>query len=192
MNKAMLPLLIALGVVLLMIVSSGACLVSRYNSLIEQEEAIAGRWAQVENVLQRRADLIPNLVSTVRGYADHEREVFTRVAEARSELLAARGPAEAAEANEGLTSALGRLMAISEAYPQLRADGSFQRLQDELAGTENRISVERMRYNEAVQAFNTSIRRFPNSLLAGMFGFDAKEYFEADAAAREVPEVSFD
>jgi LemA protein len=192
MNKAMFPFAIALGVVLLLIFGSGACLVSRYNSLVSQEEAIAGRWAQVENVLQRRADLIPNLVSTVQGYASHEREIFTRVAEARAELLAARGPAEAAEANQGLNSALGRLLAISENYPQLKADGSFQRLQDELAGTENRIAVERMRYNEAVQEFNTSIRRFPNSLLAGLFGFDAKEYFEADATAREVPQVSFD
>lgn len=192
MNKAMLPFAIAIGVVLLFIFGSGACLVSRYNNLVQQEEAIEGRWAQVENVLQRRADLIPNLVSTVQGYADHEREVFTRVAEARSELLAARGPAEAAEANQGLTSALGRLMAISENYPQLKADGSFQRLQDELAGTENRIAVERQRYNEAVQDFNTSIRQFPNSMLAGMMGLDSRDYFEADEGAQAVPDVSFE
>lgn len=192
MNKAMLPFAIAIGVVLLVIFMSGACLMGRYNSLVEQEEAIDGRWAQVENVLQRRADLIPNLVNTVQGYAEHESEVFTRIAEARSELLAARGPAEAAEANQGMNSALGRLMAISENYPDLKANESFTRLQDELAGTENRIATERMRYNEAVTEYNTTIRKFPNSALAGMFGFEAKEHFEAEDGAEEVPDVNFE
>jgi LemA protein len=143
-------------------------------------------------VLQRRADLIPNLVETVKGYAAHEREIFTEVAASRARLLAARGPDEAAAANGQLTSALGRLLVIAEAYPQLRASENFQRLQDELAGTENRIAVERRRYNEAVRDYNRRIRSFPTSLMARMFGFEGKTYFEADASAREVPRVQFD
>jgi LemA protein len=170
------------------VVGYSAC---KYNSLVNAEEEVAGSWAQVENVLKRRADLIPNLVETVKGFATQEKEIFTAVADARSRLLGAKGPAEAAEANAGLTSALGRLLAISENYPQLKSNENFLRLQDELAGTENRIAVERKRYNDAVKEYNKSIRRFPGSLFAGMFGFGAKEYFEVQEADKQVPQVKF-
>src|ERR687888_2675204 len=145
-----------------------------YNSFVGQEEAIKAQWAQVENQLQRRNDLIPNLVETVKGYAQHEEGVFKEIADARSRLLAAKSPEETIEAANQQSAALGRLLAISENYPQLRANEQFNRLMDELAGTENRIAVERMRYNEKVQDYNTSRRQFPANLTAKMFGF--KEY----------------
>jgi LemA protein len=187
-NKVVLAVIV--GFVLL-VLAFGGCAVSRYNSFVRANEAIDGAWAQVENVLQRRADLIPNLVETVKGYAAHETAIFTAVAEARSKLLAAKGPAEAAEANAGMTSALGRLLAISEQYPDLKANENFVRLQDELAGTENRIAVERKRYNDAVLAYNSSIKQFPGNALAGLFGFDKRDYFEAEPQAKEVPKVKF-
>jgi LemA protein len=179
------------GVVLLLVILIGSC-VSRYNTLVTAEEDIAEKWAQVENVLQRRADLLPNLVEVVKGYAAHEKEIFKDVADARSRLLAAKGPAEVAGANAGMSSALGRLLAISENYPDLKANENFTRLQDELAGTENRIAVERKRYNDAVGTFNKSIKTFPNSVLAGMANLQKQEYFEAEAGAKEVPKVSFE
>ena len=182
---------IIVGVVLLVVLISGGSCVGRYNSFVTTNEQIDASWAQVENVLQRRADLIPNLVSTVQGFAEQEREIFTEVANARSRLLGAGSPAQAAAANTGLTGALGRLLAISEAYPQLRSNENFIRLQDELAGSENRIAVERRRYNEAVRAYNTQILQFPNSVMAGMFNFEDREYFEADEGAAEVPTVEF-
>jgi len=184
-------LLIAIGGFFLLLLIVGGSIVSRYNSFVETNEEIDASWAQVENVLQRRADLIPNLVNTVKGYAAHEKEIFSAVAEARSKLLAARGPEEAAGANTQMTSALGRLMAISERYPDLKANQNFARLQDELAGTENRIAVERRRYNEAVRAYNASIKRFPGNMLAGLFGFGAREYFAAEEGAQQVPQVKF-
>ncbi len=178
--------------VLLLVVLMGSCTgVGRYNGFVTANEQIDGTWAQVENVLQRRADLIPNLVATVQGFAEQEREVFGQVAEARSRLAGAVTPAEAANANAGLTSALGRLLAIAENYPELRSNQNFIRLQDELAGTENRIAVERQRYNEAVRVYRTDIRQFPSNLFARTFGFGDREYFEADEAAAEVPEVAF-
>lgn len=143
-------------------------------------------------MLQRRADLIPNLVATVRGYASHERAIFTEVADARSRLIAARTPAEAQAGNQQLDSALGRLLAISERYPDLKANQNFIRLQDELAGTENRIAVERKRYNDVVRDYNTRIRRFPTNLIASATGFSSKPYFEAEAGARQAPKVQFD
>jgi len=179
------------GVVLLVAVIAGMSLVGRYNTFVTANEQIDASWAQVENVLQRRADLIPNLVATVQGFAEQEREIFTEVANARSRLLGAGSPAEAAAANAGLTGALGRLLAISEAYPQLRSNENFIRLQDELAGSENRIAVERRRYNDAVRAYNTQILQFPNNLIAGMFNFSSREYFEADEDAADVPTVEF-
>src|SRR5215470_393419 len=184
MNKGMAGCLVVGGVILLILLIVGMTLAGTYNRLVAQNEQVNQSWAQVQNVLQRRADLIPNLVETVKGYAAHEKEVFEKVAEARSRLAGAVSPHEAAAANAGLTSALGRLLAIAENYPDLKANENFARLQDELAGTENRISVERMRYNEAVRAYNTAIRRFPTNLLAGMFGFGEKEYFEAEAGAQ--------
>lgn len=162
-----------------------------YNSLVTMNENVNSQWSQVENQLQRRADLIPNLVETVKGYAAQEQKIFTAVADARSKLLSAQGPAASAQANGELTSALGRLLAISEAYPQLKSDANFRQLQDELAGTENRIAVARKDYNDSVQSYNTRIKRIPTNLLAGIFGFETKEYFKAEEGADQAPEVQF-
>ncbi len=191
MNKGLAGCLVVGGVVVLILVIAGMSLAGIYNRLVAQDQQVKAAWAQVQNVLQRRADLIPNLVETVKGYATHEKEVFENVAEARSRLAGATSPREAAAANAGLTSALGRLLAIAENYPALKANENFMRLQDELAGTENRIAVERMRYNEAVQAFNTSIKRFPTNFLARMLGFSEKGYFEAEPGAQDAPKVKF-
>jgi len=174
--------------VLLAAVSLSGC---SYNRFVTQEEAIKAQWAQVENQLQRRNDLIPNLVESVKGYAAHEEGVFKDIAEARSKLLAARSPEETIQAANQQTTALGRLLAVVEAYPQLRANEQFNRLMDELSGTENRIATERMRYNERVQDYNTSRRQFPANLTAGLFGFKAYPFFEAPAEAKQVPKVNF-
>jgi LemA protein len=187
MSRTWIAPVIALGVMIVL----GLIAVGQYNSLVQARERVDASWAQVENVLQRRADLIPNLVETVRGYAGHEREIFTQVADARGRLIGAQAPAEAAAANQQLDSALGRLLAIAEQYPQLRASEQFTRLQDELAGTENRIAVERRRYNEEVRSYNAMVRTFPTNLFAGPFGFESRDYFEAPAEAREVPRVDF-
>jgi len=162
-----------------------------YNRFVGQEEAIKAQWAQVENQLQRRNDLIPNLVSTVKGYAAHEEGVFKEVADARSRLLAAKSPAETIAAANQQTTALGRLLAIAENYPQLKANEQFNRLMDELSGTENRIAVERMRYNERVQEYNTARRQFPANLTAKMFGFKEYPFFQAPPEAKQVPKVDF-
>ena len=162
-----------------------------YNKFVGQEEAIKAQWAQVENQLQRRNDLIPNLVETVKGYAAHEEGVFKEIAEARSKLLAAKSPEETIAAANQQTTALGRLLAISENYPQLRANEQFNRLMDELAGTENRIAVARMRYNERVQEYNTGRRQFPANLTAKMFGFKEYPFFQAPPEAKQVPKVNF-
>jgi LemA protein len=191
MRKGLLGCLTVVAVLLVVALLVGGLLVSSYNRMVTEREAVDRSWAQVQNVLQRRGDLIPNLVETVKGYAAHEKEVFESVAEARSRLAGAATPEEAARANAGLTSALGRLLAIAENYPQLKANENFIRLQDELAGSENRIATERMRFNEAVRAYNTLIKRFPSNLIAGFFNFDEKEYFEASEEAREVPKVKF-
>ena len=179
------------GVLVLLVLIVGFSTMGRYNRMVTENEAIDGEWAQVGTMLQRRADLIPNLVETVKGFAAQEKEVFSNVAEARSRLAGAVGPREAAAANAGLTSALGRLLAIAEAYPDLKSNQNFLALQDELAGTENRVAVARKRYNDAVRAYNTSVQRFPNNFLAGMFGFEKREYFEADEGTDKVPEVGF-
>jgi LemA protein len=162
-----------------------------YNRFVSQEEAVKAQWAQVENQLQRRNDLIPNLVETVKGYAQHEEGVYKDIADARSQLLAAKSPEETIQAANQQTSTLGRLLAVVENYPQLKANEQFNRLSDELAGTENRIAVERMRYNERVQDYNTSRRQFPGNLTAKMFSFKDYPFFEAPAAAKEVPKVNF-
>jgi LemA protein len=162
-----------------------------YNRFVSQEEAIKAQWAQVQNQLQRRNDLIPNLVETVKGYATHEESVYKDIADARSKLLAARSPEETIQAANQQTSALGRLLAVVENYPQLKANEQFNRLMDELSGTENRIAVERMRYNEAVQAYNTSRRQFPANVTARMFGFKEYPFFEAPPEAQKVPRVNF-
>jgi len=162
-----------------------------YNSLVQLDEGIKGAWAQVENQLQRRYDLIPNYVETVKGYARHEKEVFLRVTEARSRVGAATNIKEKIDANNNLSSALSRLLLVVERYPDLKANQNFIRLQDELAGTENRIAVERRRYNEAVKTYNVKIRSFPTNILAGMFGFTKAEFFKVPAIAKEVPKVKF-
>ncbi len=166
-------------------------IVATYNSLVSLREQVNEKWAQVETQLQRRADLIPNLVNTVKGYASHEKEIFEEVARARATLLNARTREEEIEGNQKLESALGRLLAIVENYPQLKADETFLRLMDELAGTENRINVARMRYNDAVRKYNVSIKRFPQRIIASWFGFSEEPYFEAAPRAKEVPKVRF-
>ena len=175
----------------LVIVMAGALSGCSYNRFTTQEEAIKGQWAQVQNQLQRRNDLIPNLVETVKGYAGHEAQVFKDLADSRSRLMSARSPEETIEAANQQTSALGRLLAIVENYPQLKANEQFNRLMDELAGTENRIAVERMRYNERVQEYNTTRRKFPSNVTAKVFGFKEYPYFEAPPAAQQVPKVNF-
>jgi LemA protein len=162
-----------------------------YNKFVTQEEAIKAQWAQVENQLQRRNDLIPNLVESVKGYAQHEEGVYKDIADARSRLLAAKSPEETIQAANQQTSALGRLLAVVENYPQLRANEQFNRLMDELSGTENRIATERMRYNERIQEYNTSRRQFPANLTAKVFTFKDYPFFEAPAEARQVPKVNF-
>ena len=169
--------------------------IGTYNRMVGLNQEVSQSWAQVENQLQRRNDLIPNLVSTVKGYAKHEKTIFTDVSEARTRLAGAisKGTqAEKIEAAKDVDSSLGRLIAIAENYPNLRASENFRALQDQLEGTENRIAVERMRYNQAVQSYNTSAMRFPTMLFVKWFNFDrAKPYFEAPAGAKAVPKVNF-
>ena len=182
------------GVILLLVVIGIVFTVSVKNGLIARDEAVGEQWSQIDTQLQRRADLIPNLVNTVKGYAAHEKDVFTAVSDARAALLAARGPEGKAEASAQVSSALGRLLAIAEKYPELKADSTFHRLMDELAGTENRISVARTRYNDSVKSYNQAIRQFPGSLFAGGMGLEKKEYFNPPAgheALEKVPEVKF-
>ena len=176
--------------------------VTTYNRLIGLDEAVKSQWAQVENVYQRRFDLIPNLVKTVQGAAEFEKETLQNVIEARSRVgQAGAGPSVTSDpsafsqfqsAQESLGSALSRLLVVVERYPDLKANQSFLELQSQLEGTENRIAVERRRYNEVAQAFNAAARRFPTNLIANMFGFDLKQYFEATAGAEQAPEVEFD
>lgn len=162
-----------------------------YNEMIALRESVEGAWAQVENQLQRRNDLIPNLVEVTKGYAAHEREVFAQVADARSRLIAAGSRAEKIDAAADLGSALSRLLAIAERYPDLKASAQFARLSDELAGTENRIATERRRYNEAVRAYNTRIKSFPALIVARLFGFREEKYFQAPRESQPVPKVEF-
>lgn len=175
------------GILLLALTLSGCS----YNTFVGQEEAIKSQWSQVENQLQRRSDLIPNLVESVKGYAAHETGVFQAVADARAKMAGAQTPeAKIAAANEQ-TSALARLLAVVENYPQLKANESFNRLMDELSGTENRIAVERMRYNERVQDYNTKRRSFPANVTAAIFRFKEYPYFNVPDAAKAVPKVDF-
>jgi len=180
---------VLLGVVALGI---GSLYVGRRNQMVVKSQAVAAAWSQVDVVLQRRADLIPNLVETVKGYAAQEQTVFGDIAKARSTLLSAQGPAERIAANGQFEGALGRLLAIAENYPQLKSNENFLRLQDELAGAENRIAVQRRRYNETLQDYNTYIGLFPNNVFAGWAGFKPNNaYFIASESGREVPKVEF-
>jgi LemA protein len=162
-----------------------------YNTFVLQEEQIKSQWAQVENQLQRRNDLIPNLVETTKGFAQHEEAVYKDIADARSQLLNAKSPEETISAANHQSSALGRLLAVVENYPQLKSNEQFNRLMDELAGTENRLAVERKRYNDSVQAYDTKLKQFPSNLTAKMFGFKEHPYFEAPAEAKQAPKVNF-
>jgi LemA protein len=171
-----------------------------YNSMVTMQEGVTAQWAQVENVYQRRSDLIPNLVNTVKGYADFEKSTLTAVIEARAkatavninpEKLDAQSLQNFQQAQGGLSSALGRLMVVVEKYPDLKANQNFMDLQAQLEGTENRIAVERMKFNQTAQTYNTSIRTFPKNLLAGFFGFEKKAYFEAEQGANKAPKVAF-
>jgi LemA protein len=176
------------ALVVIMAIGLSGC---SYNKFTTQEEAINAAWAEVQNQLQRRNDLIPNLVETVKGYAAHESGVFKDIADARSRLLAAKSPEETIPAANQVTSALGRLLAVVENYPQLKADAQFNRLMDELTGTENRLSVSRMRYNERVQEYNTQRRRFPSNMTAKVFGFKEHPYWEVPVEAKQAPKVNF-
>lgn len=162
-----------------------------YNKFTAQEEAIKGQWGQVEILLQRRSDLIPNLVETTKGFAQQEKDVFQAVADARAKMAGASTPAEKMAAANVESSAISRLLVVVEAYPQLKSDATFSRLMDELAGTENRIAVERRRYNEKIQEYNTTRRRFPSNVTAGVFGFKEYPYFEAPADTKTAPKVDF-
>ncbi len=184
--------LIVLAVLVVVALMLGSSFISSRNQMVVKRETVNAAWAQVDVVLQRRADLIPNLVETVKGFAGQEQIVFGDIAKARSALLGAHSPADKIAANGQLDSALGRLLVVVENYPQLKSNENFLRLQDELAGTENRIAVERRRYNEAVQDYNTFIALFPNSLVASMGGFARNDaYFKTEEGARQVPKVSF-
>lgn len=185
-------LIVGLGVVGALLVF-GLWIAGLRNKLVTANENITVSWSQVENVLQRRADLIPNLVNTVKGYAKQEREIFTQVAEARAKLAGADTVRGKIAANQNLESALSRLLLIVERYPDLKSNQNFQALQDELAGTENRIAVERKRYNDAVYGYNVLVQRFPSNMAARMFGFVKRdEYFRAAEPAKAVPTVAFE
>jgi len=177
-----------MGLLLAAAVTSSGC---SYNRFVGQEEAIKTQWAQVENQLQRRNDLIPNLVETTKGIAQQEKDVFGQIADSRARLAGARTPDETIQAANQQSAALARLLVVVENYPQLRSSETFNRLMDELSGTENRIAVERMRYNERVQEYNTARRQFPANVTAGLFGFKEYPLFNAPTAAEQVPKVNF-
>ena len=190
MNKWLIALL-SVGLVLVIAIGS---FIGTFNRLQLLDESVNSKWAQVENQLQRRSDLIPNLVSTVKGYASHEKTIFTGIAEARANLAGAVKKGNVKEvnrANAEFSGALSRLLAISENYPQLKADQNFIALQDEIAGTENRLAVARKDYNESVKEINGLIRTFPTSVIAGMAGVKSREYFQVEESKKEVPVVSF-
>lgn len=188
----MKKLLIVVVVLVLLVAMFGSMFVGRRNEMVRKRETVRTAWSQVDVVLQRRADLIPNLVETVKGFAAQEQTVFRDIANARAALLGAKNPQEKINANGQLDGALGRLLLIVENYPQLRSNENFLRLQDELAGTENRIAVERRSYNQTLQDYNTYIGLFPNSLIASLSGFSRDEaYFRTEEGARQAPHVQF-
>ncbi len=180
-------------IIIVLIVIFGACdMKSKYNTMVTMKETIKNKWAEIDNQLKRRYDLIPNLVNTVKGYAKHEKEVFVQIAEARSKLAGASTVNEKAKAASGMESAIGRLLLIVENYPQLKANTHFTALMDELAGTENRLSVARKRYNDTVTEYNKYIKMFPTNLFANMFNFKEAEYFKIPEKAKETPNVNFE
>ncbi|MDY6965694.1 MAG: LemA family protein [Halobacteriota archaeon] len=184
-------ILLVVGVIAVIALMFGGWFLLAYNGLVAAEESVDAQWAQVESQYQRRADLIPNLVETVKGFASQEEEIFTEVTKYRSQWSAATTQEEKIEAARGMDSSLSRLLVTVENYPELKSNENFLALQSQLEGTENRISVERMRYNEKVRDYNIRIKRMPTVFIANMFGFDEKLYFEADEGAETVPEVEF-
>lgn len=184
-------LIISGVIVLVVVIALYSFFKGTYNNFVSLDEAVKSSWAQVENQLQRRYDLIPNLVETVKGYAKQEKDVLVEVTNARAKVGGAANVPDKISANNELSSALSRLLVVVERYPDLKSNQNFLRLQDELAGTENRIAVERKRYNDAVKTYNVAIRSFPANLLAGMFGFQGATFFEAPAAAKAAPQVKF-
>ncbi len=191
MNKTLIAVLAVLGAIVLAALIAGGSVISTRNRLVTMNEAINGQWSQVENQLQRRNDLIPNLVSTVKGYAAHEKAIFEDIAAARAKMAGAATRQDTIDGSNQMTGALSRLMMIVENYPNLKADQNFSQLMDELAGTENRIAVERMRYNNLVRDYNASLRRFPDNMIASMFNLKAAPYFKVPASATAVPKVQF-
>ena len=184
--------LIVIAIVLVILLGIGGKFVSVHNELAVQQEAVKAQWADVEVVLQRRADLIPNLVSTVKGFAAHETEVYKSIADARAALISGRTPQEKIAANDQLSGALSRLLVVAENYPQLKSNENFLRLQDELSGTENRISVERRKYNEALETYNATLQLFPQNIVAAMSGFTRNDaYFKTAPGADQAPKVQF-
>jgi LemA protein len=183
--------LIAVVVLVLIALVVGGSFVGTRNDLVRMQQDVKGQWSQVDVALQRRSDLIPNLVETVKGFAKQEQVVFGAIADARARLAGARSPEEKMDANNQLSGALSRLLVITENYPQLKSNETFNRLMDELAGTENRINVERRKYNEAVQRYNTDLQIFPKNIAASMFGFQPEPYFKADEGAKTAPKVKF-
>jgi len=191
MDSKKKTIIIILVIVAFLAVSAYSFFAGNYNTFVRLDQAVKSAWAQVENQLQRRYDLIPNLVETVKGYAKHEREVLTEVTNARAKVGGAGTVTDKIAANNELSGALSRLLLVVERYPDLKANQNFLHLQDELAGTENRIAVERMRYNEAVKVYNQTIKSFPANLLAGMFGFREAAFFDAPKEAKTAPKVQF-
>ncbi len=191
MSKGLKITLIVVGIILLIGFSTFRWLVGGYNNVIAMDENVKGKWAQVENQLKRRYDLIPNLIETVKGYAKHEKELFTHIADARTKYFSAGSVKEKIAASNGLERVLSRLLLLREQYPQLKANESFLKLHDSLEGTENRIAVERKRYNEAVQLLNTYIRTFFGRFFATFAGVSNAEYYEIPDAEKEVPKVKF-
>lgn len=181
-------MIILIGILVVALIF-GMSAIGSYNNLVSMSENVETSLSEIDNQLQRRNDLIPNLVATVKQFAEHETEVFTNISEARAKLAGAGSLPETAAADDELRGALGRLLAISEAYPELKSNENFINLQDELAGTENRIANARRDYNNSARSYNTTRRRFPTNILAGMFGFDKVDYFEASAGARGNPDV---
>ncbi len=191
MSRSGKTALVIVGIIVLLILIPFLYVKSTYNTLVRMDEQVKAAWAQVENQLQRRYDLIPNYVETVKAYAKHEKEVFIKVTEARSKVAGASTIPEKIKANNELSAALSRLLVVVERYPELKANTNFIRLQDELAGTENRIAVERRRFNEAVRAYNTKLRSFPTNIIASLFGFEKAEFFKVPKERQEVPKVKF-
>jgi len=182
---------IVLGVIVVLILLVAGRVVGAYNGMVNKQTQVRQAWADVDNLLLRRNDLIPNLVETVKGFAAQEQTVFGRVADARAQMAGARTPAERIAAGQAMDTALGRLLVVVENYPELRSSENFMRLQDELAGTENRLSVGRTRYNEMAGEYNAMVRRFPTNLFANMLGFGAEPFYPVAAEAKQVPRVDF-